>query len=69
MSMSDLESVSGDDPDVSWNTVTKLDLNDVTDDEFLGPKINLLAIANGKRKLDEQRRGMGLEIIHRCILN
>ena len=51
MSKSDLESMSGDDPDVSRNSVTKLDLNDVTDHQFLSAKIRFLTVANSKREL------------------
>jgi len=37
-----LEAVGGDDPQVSWDTVTKLDLDDVTKDKLLSPYAQLL---------------------------
>ena len=48
------EITSLNDPHIRWNPISKFDLNDVTQSQFLGFQINWLAITDGKGVLRHQ---------------
>ena len=46
-----LEAVRAENANISWNTITELDLDHVSSDQLLGVHVQLLTFANHYRKL------------------
>ena len=64
----DLESVSTDDSDICGHTVTKLDLDDITNNQLFSVNIQLLTAADDDGKLQTQHSTHYLRL-HQALIN